>query len=165
MKTLLIMRHAKSSWGDSSLPDRDRPLNARGERDAPRMGQLLRREGLVPQAIVASSAARARATAQAVAEASGFEGDIDFNDALYQASPETYREALQTLKDSVDLALVVGHNPASEELLAELTGEDEHFSTAAIARVALDIERWADWTDEAGAGLVEMWRPREVETD
>jgi phosphohistidine phosphatase len=162
MKTLLIMRHAKSSWGDSSMPDHERPLNARGERDAPRMGKLLRREGMVPQAIIASSAVRAQATARAVAEASGFEGEIEVKNALYGAAPESYREVLAKLPDQVDSVLVIGHNPALDELLDELTGEEEHFPTAAIARVELDLDDWADWTDDTGAKLVEMWRPREL---
>jgi phosphohistidine phosphatase len=160
MKTLLIMRHAKSSWGDSSMPDHERPLNARGERDAPRMGKLLRREGMVPQAIVASSAVRAQATARAVAEGMGFEGEIEVDNALYGAAPEGYREVLGKLPDRVDSVLVIGHNPASEELLEHLTGEDEHFPTAAIARVELDIAHWADWSEDTEARLVEMWRPR-----
>jgi phosphohistidine phosphatase len=162
MKTLLIMRHAKSSWGDSSLPDHERPLNERGERDAPRMGKLLKREGMVPQAIVASSAARAKATARAVAEASGFASEIEYAAALYGAGPEEYRQVLGRLPGHVECALVVGHNPSSEELLAELTGEDEHFPTAAIARVELELDEWADWDDETSARLVEMWRPKEI---
>ena len=162
MKTLLIMRHAKSSWDDSAAPDHERPLNARGERDAPRMGTLLRREGVVPQAVVTSSARRAQATARAVAEASRYDGEIQVNAGLYGAGPENYREALARLPDDVACALVVGHNPACDEWLEALTGEDEHFPTAAIARVELEIEHWADWRDEMGARLVEMWRPKEV---
>jgi phosphohistidine phosphatase len=165
MKTLLIMRHAKSSWDDSGTADHERPLTARGERDAPRMGKLLRREGIVPQAIVASDAVRARATARAVAEASGFEGQVEFDSALYGAGPETYREVLSKLPAQVDSALVVGHNPASEELLEELTGEDEPFPTAAIARVELDIVEWRDWGEETGGRLVNMWRPKELKSD
>jgi phosphohistidine phosphatase len=165
MKTLLIMRHAKSSWDDSGTADHERTLTARGERDAPRMGKLLRREGMVPQAIVASDAVRAQATARAVAEGSGFEGQVEFSSALYGAGPETYREVLAKLPERVDSVLVVGHNPASEELLEELTGEDEHLQTAAIAQVELDIADWGDW-DEATAGrLVNIWRPKEVKSE
>ncbi len=165
MKTLLIMRHAKSSWGDSSMADHERPLNARGERDAPRMGTLLRQEGMVPQAIVASDAVRARATARAVAEASGFEGEVEFSSALYGADSETYRQVLAKQPEQVASVLVIGHNPASEELLAELTGEDEQFPTAAIAQVELDIAQWGDWDEETGGRLVNMWRPKEVKAE
>ena len=147
------------------MADHERPLNARGERDAPRMGKLLRQEGMVPQAIVASDAVRARATARAVAEASGFEGQVDFNSALYGADTDTYRQVLAKLPEEVESALVIGHNPASEELLEELTGEDEQFPTAAIAHVELDIAQWSDWDEETGGRLVKMWRPREVKAE
>ena len=165
MKTLLIMRHAKSSWGDSAMPDHERPLNERGHRDAPRMGKLLRREGMVPQAIVASDAARARATAQAAAEASGFEGEVQYNSLLYGAGPEAYRQVLAQLPEKLDSVMVIGHNPAAEELLEDLTGEDEHFPTAAIAQVELDIAQWGDWDEETEGRLINMWRPKEVKGD
>jgi phosphohistidine phosphatase len=162
MKTLLIMRHAKSSWDDSGVADHERPLTARGERDAPRMGKLLRREGVVPQAIVASDAVRAKATARAVAEACGFEGEVEFSSALYGAGPETFREVLGKLPEQVESVLVVGHNPGSEELLQELTGEDEHMPTAAIAHVELDIEEWGEWGEATGGRMVNVWRPKEL---
>ena len=165
MKTLLIMRHAKSSWDDNGVADHERPLTARGERDAPRMGKLLRREGVVPQAIVASDAVRAQATARAVAEACGFEGEVEFSSALYGAGPETFREVLNKLPEQVESVLVVGHNPGSEELLQELTGEDEHMPTAAIAQVELDVAQWSEWGEATGGRLVAVWRPKEVKPD
>ena len=165
MKTLLIMRHAKSSWDDGGVADHERPLTARGERDAPRMGKLLRREGVVPQAIVASDAVRARATALAVAEACGFEGEVEFSSTLYGAGPETFREVLSKLPEPVESVLVVGHNPGSEELLEELTGEDEAMPTAAIAQVELDIAEWGEWGEATGGRLVNVWRPKEVEAE
>jgi phosphohistidine phosphatase len=116
----------------------------------------------VPQAIVASDAVRARATARAVAEASGFEGQVEFDSALYGAGPETYREVLSKLPAQVDSALVVGHNPASEELLEELTGEDEPFPTAAIARVELAFVEWRDWGEETGGGWLICGGPKSL---
>jgi phosphohistidine phosphatase len=74
MKSVLILRHAKSSWKDPDLPDHDRPLNKRGKHDAPLMGRLLKREDLVPDVIISSTAMRARATAEAVAKGSGYKG-------------------------------------------------------------------------------------------
>jgi len=74
MKTLLILRHAKSSWSHPGLSDHDRPLNKRGKRDAPRMGQLLREEGLLPDLIISSSAKRAKTTAERVSNESGYVG-------------------------------------------------------------------------------------------
>ncbi|MFG0335704.1 MAG: SixA phosphatase family protein, partial [Maioricimonas sp. JB049] len=83
MKTLLLMRHAKSSWADPSKADHDRPLNARGKRDAPRMGQWLLEQNLVPDRIVSSTARRARKTASRVASGCGYTAEIVHERALY----------------------------------------------------------------------------------
>lgn len=161
MKTLLIMRHAKSSWKEGAQSDEQRPLNKRGQRDAPRMGQLLREAGLVPQVVLSSTAERARQTALAVAEACGFEGEIQFDANLYAAAPEAYLAALHGLPAETQIALVIGHNPGVEALFEELTGEDEHLSTGSIARVELPIENWTDLVAETEARLESLWRPRE----
>ncbi len=80
MKTLLVLRHAKSSWKDSGLADHDRPLNKRGKHDAPRMGTLLAKEDLVPDLIISSSAKRAKSTAEAVAMNCGYDGEIQYSE-------------------------------------------------------------------------------------
>ena len=161
MKTLLVMRHAKSSWKDAALADDQRPLNKRGRRDAPRMGQLLRETGLTLQSILSSTAERARQTAMAVAEASSFEGEIQFEASLYGAPAEICLALLSGLGDDLRIVMVVGHNPGIYELVTELTGEDEHLSTGAIARIELEIDHWADLSGETEARLETIWRPRE----
>jgi phosphohistidine phosphatase len=161
MKTLLVMRHAKSSWKEAAQADETRPLNKRGRRDAPRMGRLLREKGLVPQAIVSSTAERARQTAIAAAEASGFEGEIQFEASLYAAPAEAYLALLHGMAPELQIVMVVGHNPGVDELVDELTGEDEHLSTGSIARIELPIERWEDLSPETEARLETSWRPRE----
>jgi phosphohistidine phosphatase len=83
MKTLLIMRHAKSSWKDPDLPDHDRPLNKRGKHDAPSMGKLLKDEDLIPDLIISSTAARAKKTAELVAKACKYKGEISLNQSLW----------------------------------------------------------------------------------
>ncbi len=161
MKTLLIMRHAKSSWKHDDLPDDQRPLNKRGKRDAPRMGQLLREVGLVPQVIITSTAERARLTAAAVAEASGFDGEVRPEAGLYNADVEACLAVVRGLADQFQTAMIVGHNPGLEEVVADLTGEDEHLTAGAIARLELPIEHWADLSDHTEARLEALWRPRE----
>jgi phosphohistidine phosphatase len=79
MKSVLILRHAKSSWKHPELADHDRPLNRRGKRDTPLMGRLLKKEDLVPEIIISSTATRARSTAEAVAKSSGYKGEIILN--------------------------------------------------------------------------------------
>jgi phosphohistidine phosphatase len=161
MKTLLILRHAKSSR-DATGPDHDRPLNDRGRRDAPRMGRLLSAQDLVPDLIVSSTARRARKTAEAVAEEAGYVGAIDAAAALYLASPETITRTVRALPEESARALLVGHNPGMEDFVERVTGRHEHFPTAALACLELDIARWQDFDSHAGSRLVHLWRPKEL---
>src|SRR5512137_2550352 len=102
MKTLLLMRHAKSSWKDTELEDLQRPLNKRGRRLAPRMGELLREKELVPQLIYSSNAVRARQTAEFLAGATGYTGDIRYQESLYLAEPSAYLDAIAQSPDSME---------------------------------------------------------------
>jgi len=160
MKTLLILRHAKSDWDQPGVADHDRTLSARGKRDAPRVGQWLRDEHLVPDLIICSSAKRARKTAKLVADASGYEGEVQLEKDLYLAGPEAYFEVLKKVRDTCHTAMVVGHNPGIEELLVALTGEAESLPTAAVAQVALPISHWRDISEEIEGELVYLWTPR-----
>jgi phosphohistidine phosphatase len=162
MKTLLILRHAKSSWKKPGLADHDRPLNKRGKRDAPRVGQLIEQEDLVPDLIITSTATRARVTAEVVAENSGYEGEIRPERSFYMGYPEAYLEVLRQLPDEIRTVMVVGHNPGLEELLEELVMEPERLPTAALARVDLPVYSWQELDDEVVGELVNLWRPREL---
>jgi len=162
MKTLLILRHAKSSWSDPALSDHDRPLNRRGKRDAPRMGELLRREELLPDLIISSTARRARATAEMVAEHSGFEGPLWLERDLYAAGAEEILAVLVTLPDEYTRVMVVGHNPGLEELLETISGDYERLPTGALAQVHLPLARWRDLDEETEGELVNLWRPKEL---
>ncbi len=99
MKTLLILRHAKSSWKDDNLPDRERPLNKRGQEDAPKMGALLRKHDLLPDLVLSSPAQRARSTAELVIDESGYEGKAEYREELYSFDAEPYLEALAGLAE------------------------------------------------------------------
>jgi phosphohistidine phosphatase len=163
MKSLLILRHAKSSWSDGTLSDHDRPLNERGKRDAPRVGELLRELSLTPERILCSTAKRAHKTAEKLVKSSGFEQEIVLLPELYLAPPSAYRAALRNLPDTVERAMVVGHNPGLEELLAELTGSSQHLPTAALAHVQLDVPRWSDIDDGTTGRMAGLWRPRDLD--
>lgn len=160
MKTLLILRHAKSSWKDESLPDHDRPLNKRGKEDAPRMGRLLREMDLTPDLILCSTAKRARTTAGLVAEEAGYEGEIILLRDLYAAGPEAFIEALAEVEDAHQCVMVVGHNPGLEELLEALTGEYQPMPTAALAQVDLPIAGWSELDGEVEGKLSGFWSPK-----
>lgn len=162
MKTLLIMRHAKSSWDNYGISDHDRPLNGRGKRDAPRMGELLKQEELTPQLIISSTAERAFATAEAVALASEYEGEIQLNPRFYHADPEVYVEALAGVSDALQRVMVVGHNPGMADLVDMLADVDLHFTTANIAQIELPISSWTEMTLDTMGQLKNWWQPREL---
>ena len=162
MKTLLILRHAKSSWKDNSLDDHDRPLNKRGKRDAPRMGDLLREYDLTPDIILTSSAKRAKSTAKRAAEACGFDGRMIVSRELYAFGALAYFEAIRELPDEINSAMIVGHNPAMEELLDELCDEYLRMPTAALAQVELKIDQWSEIENAPIGKLINLWRPKEL---
>jgi phosphohistidine phosphatase len=159
MKSILVLRHAKSSRKDPDLTDHDRPLNKRGKRDAPRMGRLLKKENLVPDIIISSTAMRARATAEVVAKASGYKGDITFSRSLYAAGPQAYIDALHDLSDDHVRALVIGHYPGLEELVEMLTGEIHLMPTCSLAYVKLRIGKWIERDYKIKGNVAEIWRP------
>jgi phosphohistidine phosphatase len=163
MRTLLVMRHAKSSWDDSRRPDHERPLNRRGERDAPRMGDLVNEQGLTPDVLLSSDAVRARTTAEAVAVAAGCSAAIRLEPRLYLAAAKDIYAVLHAIEDAGSrTVMIVGHNPGLEEFVAQLTGEREALPTAAIAHIVVPIDRWQDLDDSTRGSLVDLWLPREL---
>jgi phosphohistidine phosphatase len=163
MKTLLVLRHAKSSRKDPALSDHERPLNERGRRDGPRMGAFVREQRLTPDVIISSDAARARLTAEAVAEAAHYEGEILLDPDLYMASPADIISVLRAVrKTKAETVMIVGHNPGLEGLVAQLTGEEPQLPTAAVAQVALPIDHWADLKVSTRGTLVSLWQPRDL---
>jgi phosphohistidine phosphatase len=164
MVTLLVLRHAKSSWKDASVSDHDRPLNTRGRRDAPRIGDLIARLDLVPDVVISSTAARTRATVGAALERVAYRGEILYDEALYLADPSTIVDVVRGYVGSGGARLmVVGHNPGLEQLVYDLTGRHESFPTAAFAQIELPIDAWEDLRLETSGRLVGLWRPKEIE--
>jgi phosphohistidine phosphatase len=164
VKTLLVLRHAKSSWAEDGIDDHARPLNTRGERDAPRMGRLLKAQNLLPDLIISSDAVRARSTAEAVRAAAQVRKAIQLEPRLYHASAAEIIAVLRAVVDEAAASvLIVGHNPGLEELLARLTGAHESFPTAALAHISLPIDRWSDLKSSTRGTLVELFRPKELE--
>ncbi len=144
---LTVIRHAKSSWSHPELSDHDRPLNKRGRRDAPRMGERLRDRGFDADAILTSTAVRARLTAEAIAEACGLADRVRAKHALYHAEPEAVIELVDAVASERALqhVAVVGHNPGFTELVVWLTGADlDNLPTCGVATIDLDGERFAD---------------------
>jgi phosphohistidine phosphatase len=162
MKTLLVLRHAKSSWNDPALDDHERPLNKRGRQDGPRMGELMREHGLVPDVVISSDALRARLTAEAVAEAARYAGEILLDPHLYMACPADILSLLRAVQKNPETVMIVGHNPGFEELVEQLTGERQDLPTAALAQIVLPIDQWRDLTSSTRGSLLGHWQPKDL---
>lgn len=146
MKTLYITRHAKSSWKDEHITDFERPLNKRGRHDAPLMGEILRERDADVRVIRSSPANRALVTARMIAEELGYPVEnIETDERMYGAGSRELTVIVQMLPDSVDEAMVVGHNPAMMMLAGDLAGFDEdNLPTCGIVCVDFDVTSWRD---------------------
>ncbi len=148
MKTVLLLRHAKSDWGNPGLTDFDRPLAKRGLKDAPSMGHILADFDVVPDKILASPAKRAKQTAEMVAQACGYKKSIAWQEDFYGGYSHTLIQTLTTLPDNLKRVMLVGHNPTMEETTsALLSGQDDgleiRFPTAALLCLDLSIITWS----------------------
>ena len=163
MKRLLIMRHAKSSWDDESIPDHDRKLNDRGLRVAPLMGGFVKQQGLAPDIILTSSATRAIKTAELFNTGFGKKIPIVIEKSLYRADVEEFCDTIREGAETESTVLVISHNPGVERWIYALTGKFETIPTAAIASIRLsDKIDWFDLTSLTQGDLENVWRPREV---
>ena len=145
MKTLFLVRHAKSSRDDPSLPDRDRPLDDRGRRDAPKMCKRLAKRDVKPDLLVSSPALRALTTAQLIAEEIGFKRkDIMVDDRLYASSLDGLLAVIRALDNKLDRVMLFGHNPEFSELAHRLSSEIVDMPTSAVAEYNFDTKTWSD---------------------
>ena len=145
MKTLTLVRHAKSSWKDTSLADRDRPLNKRGKRDAPEMGRRIAEAGIRPSLIVSSPALRAWTTAKAVAKAINYPVEfLQREKALYLASVDEILDVLVAQDPKFNSVMVVGHNPGLTSFANYLVpGLTNNLPTAGVVCVQFEQDDWA----------------------
>ncbi len=161
MKRLLLMRHAKSSWKETEIPDIERPLKKRGVKDAEKMGKMLHSKKLNPDLIISSTAERAVKTAEIVAKASKYDHEIIFSDSLYMAEPTAILKAIHEHGKKKKIILVIGHNPGMEAFLQILTGKVESLPTASIAYLSAKIENWEDLSPKQEIKLKNLWHPKE----
>ena len=161
MKTLFILRHAKSSWDNADLSDYERPLNERGLEAAPLMGGVMRTNQFQPALILSSPAKRAEQTAMLVKEAAGFGGKIKFEKRIYEASQAQLLEIIREQNSQFESVMLVGHNPGLENLIRALTGEIHPMPTAALAVIDLEANRWSEINSSTGK-LRTLIRPKEV---
>ena len=150
MRTLYLLRHAKSSWDDPALADFDRPLNERGRRSAPLIAGFMREKGIRPDLVISSPAVRARQTAELVAGTEGIDVPIKFDERIYEAHPLDLLKVVRGADESIAELMLVGHNPGLEELTERLTGERERLPTAALVRIELHADDWPQVEEGCG---------------
>jgi len=145
MKTLFLIRHAKSSWDDIALPDKDRPLGDRGKRDAPKMGKRLAERDVHPDLILSSPATRALTTAQIIAEKLDYKlKDIVVDNRLYGGEADGLLEVIHELGDKLERVMLFGHNPELTELAHRLSSEIVRMPTCAVAEFTFDVKSWSN---------------------
>jgi phosphohistidine phosphatase len=151
MLTLSLLRHAKSSWKNPTLPDRERPLATRGVTDAPLMGKAMAERGIDPELVLCSSARRTRDTLALVLPELKVEPKVVYDDALYHASPEAMLEMLRGVQPGANRVMLVGHNPEIQSFALDLVGAGpkhfqdrlrEKFSTAGLAVINFPSGLW-----------------------
>jgi phosphohistidine phosphatase len=147
MKTLYIIRHAKSSWDQPGLSDFDRPLNERGKRDAPRMGKRLKEKAVVPNLMLSSPAKRALSTCRRIAEILGYLPDkIKTEKSLYHADEDEILSVIRNIKDKHDVLMIFGHNPGLTDFVNQLSHKKtltiDNIPTCGVVAFRFDVESW-----------------------
>ena len=169
MKTLTLLRHAKSTWDDPVSTDFDRPLNKRGRRAARTVGRELKSQGLRFDRVVASPALRVIETLDEIAGGYGAPLDPRYDKRLYLASPAVLLDIIHEADDETERLMIVGHNPGLERLALLLTNGEGlrnevaiKYPTATVAEISLPVRQWRDVTEGIGA-LVRFIRPRDLD--
>ncbi len=148
MKTLFIIRHAKSSWDASNIDDFERPLNDRGKRDAPRMGKRLKEKDIQPTLLLSSPAKRALSTAKRIAKVLKYpKDDIKTDRRLYHADEETMLNVVRELKDKQDVVIIFSHNPGLTEFVNSLMDGEldiDNVPTCGVVAFQFNFDSWKD---------------------
>ena len=171
MRELFLFRHAKSSWSDPELDDFDRPLNARGQKAAPMMGQYMHDNAINPETILCSSSVRTRQTLDlAFPEALEGEPSVVYSREIYEAPPSLLLQCIATVEDEVSSLMLLGHNPGMQMLTLQLakTAQGDalarvasKFPTAALARISFQVESWRSLSQARGH-LVQFITPKQL---
>ena len=164
LKTLLLLRHAKSSWEKLNINDHDRSLNKRGKKDAPKMGKVIKELDIVPDVIISSSAKRAMDTAKLIAENCKHKKNIEKNPLLYASTLENYIDVISMVSDYHQKVLVVGHNPIIEELVNKFINQMEIIPTCTLVQLSLNIKSWKllNGLNYKDVNLIRILRPKEM---
>ena len=148
-KRFVLIRHAKSSWANPLQSDFERPLNDRGQSDAPMMGKRLKDAGIIPDRILASTAKRASQTAKHIAKGIGYSPDlIEWHEEFYHCVPSVFEEAIYAVDDALETIFIVAHNPGITDFAASLDTSKtvHHMPTCATVGFRVDTDRWSDFS-------------------
>ena len=148
-RRLLMVRHAKSSWKNPLQSDHERPLNDRGERDAPMMGKKLKELGVSPDIIISSTAKRAVQTAKKIAKEISYSADaIKWYEKLYHCIPAVFEEVLYELDDDIRTVLIVAHNPGITQFVNELSPafHTDNMPTCGMVGTEFELEEWTEFS-------------------
>lgn len=159
MRRLMLMRHAKSDWGAAFSADHERPLNERGRKAAQTMGLVIRSMGEVPNRVIASTAVRARSTAELARIAGGWACPLELDDRLYGAGTGEALLVAAEYGGDEERILLVGHEPTWSQLISKLTGARAQVKTATVAAIDLERESWMGGGRSAGS-LAYILHPR-----
>lgn len=162
MKTLYLLRHAKSGWKDSTLPDFDRPLTKRGQSAAQAIGHFMRKRKLKIDLVLCSPAARARETIEIALASAGLSFEVRFDERIYEAGPARLLDVVSQVEEEANNVLLVGHNPGLEELVHLLTDKVEHFPTGALAQISIGEDKWGKLAPKK-CKLDWLVKPKELE--
>ena len=171
MKTLTLLRHAKSSWDDAAARDFDRPLNKRGRQAARTVGREMRALGLRFDQVIASPAVRVVETLRDVGDGYGGALDVQFDRRVYLASAETLLDLVHAAREDGSALLLVGHNPGLENLALQLSGSGPlraeiaiKYPTGTLTEISFDVEQWAD-VGRGGGTVTRFIRPRDLDPE
>lgn len=144
MKKLYIIRHAKSDWDNLSLSDFERPLNKRGEKDAPFMAKKLKERGVSADIIISSAALRAKTTAKIIAKELGLSKKIVYDENIYEASANTLYEVIKNIDNKYNTVMLFGHNPGLNMFIDSLVNVYDNIPTCGIVEIEFECKKWSE---------------------
>ena len=151
MKELILIRHAKSSWSNPLLDDFERPLNKRGEKNAPFMAKVLKQKGLTPDLIISSPSIRTKQTLDYFIQEFDYKGEIIFEESIYEAPFENLLKVIKNIDDKYKTIFLFGHNPGLNDLVDFLIGNfEENIPTSGVLQLNFDIKKWENLKEKIG---------------
>lgn len=151
MKELILIRHAKSSWSNPLLDDFERPLNKRGEKNAPFMAKVLKQKGLTPDLIISSPSIRTKQTLDYFIQEFDYKGEIIFEESIYEAPFENLLKVIKNIDDKYKTIFLFGHNPGLNDLVDFLIGNfEENIPTSGVLKLNFDIKKWGNLKEKIG---------------